>query len=177
MWSMKAQRALAKGFFMKYAFLYIASVVLVNLAFAAVDPLILPGGSVWSPVALIVGFTFVIRDFVQREIGHWVLPAMLVGGLISWAMAGQDIAIASMAAFLAGETLDWAMYTFTGRPFSQRILLSSAVGTPIDSCVFMYLMGFFSLPSVLMMTASKMVGAVIVYYLTRRRELAAAHQA
>ena len=133
--------------------------------------------SVWSPVALIVGFTFVIRDFVQREIGHWVLPAMLVGGVISWAMAGQDIAIASMAAFLAGETLDWAMYTFTGRPFSQRILLSSAVGTPIDSCVFMYLMGFFSLPSVLMMTASKMVGAVIVYYLTRRRELAAAQQA
>ena len=92
-------------------------------------------------------------------------------------MAGQDIAIASMAAFLAGETLDWAMYTFTGRPFSQRILLSSAVGTPIDSCVFMYLMGFFSLPSILMMTASKMVGALIVYYLTRRRELAAAHQA
>ena len=91
MWSMKAERALAKGFFMKYALLYIASVVLVNLAFAAVDPLILPGGSVWSPVALIVGFTFVIRDFVQREIGHWVLPAMLVGGVISWAMAGQDI--------------------------------------------------------------------------------------
>ncbi len=161
---------------MKYAFLYVASVVLINLAFAVIDPLVLPGGSVWSPVALIVGFTFVIRDFVQREIGHWVLPAMLVGGVISWYMAGPDIAVASMAAFLAGETLDWAVYTFTGKPFSQRILWSSAVGTPIDSCVFMYLMGLFSLPAVLLMTASKMVGALIVFYLTRRRELAAAHQ-
>ncbi len=158
---------------MKYAFLYVASVVLVNLAFAVIGPLTLPGGYVWSPVALVVGFTFVIRDYVQRAIGHWVLPAMLVGGMISWAMAGQDIALASMAAFLAGELLDWAVYTFTRKPFSQRVLISSAVGTPIDSCVFMYLLGMFSVPGVLLMTASKMVGAVAVFYLTRRRELAA----
>ena len=161
---------------MKYALLYIASVVLVNLAFAAVDPLILPGGYAWSPVALSVGFVFVIRDFAQREIGHWVLPAMLLGGGISWYLATPAIAMASVSAFLVGEMLDWAVYTFTGRSFSQRILLSSAVGTPIDSCVFMYMVGLFSLPSVLLMTASKMVGALIVFYLTRRRELSAAHQ-
>ena len=162
---------------MKYTIFYILSIVLVNLGFSAIPPLVMPGGYVWAPMALIVGFTFVIRDFAQREVGHWVLPAMLAGGVISYFMATPEVAVASMSAFLLSELLDWAVYTFTGKPFSQRILLSSAVGTPIDSCVFMYLVGFFSIPSVLMMTASKMVGALIVFYLTRRRELSGVQQA
>lgn len=159
---------------MKFAFLYIASVVLVNWAFDIVPLLALPGGEMWSPVSLIVGFIFVIRDYVQREIGHMVLPAMLLGGLFSWLMASPAIALASVCAFLTGELVDWAVYTFTGRPFSQRILLSSCLSTPVDSVVFLALVGLFSVPSVLVMTASKMLGAVIVWFLARRRELALA---
>lgn len=159
---------------MKYAILYICSVVLVNYAFDVVPLLPLPGGDLWSPVSLVVGFTFVIRDYAQKEIGHMVLPAMLVGGLISWVMASPAVALASMCAFMAGELLDWAVYTFTRRPFSQRVLLSSAIGTPVDSAIFLAMVGLFSLSSVLMMTASKMVGAVAVFYLARRRETLAA---
>lgn len=159
---------------MKYALLYIFSVVLVNYAFDVVPLLPLPGGDMWSPVALVVGFIFVIRDYAQREVGHMVLPAMLAGGLISWLMATPAIAYASVCAFLAGELLDWAVYTFTRRPFSQRILLSSAIGTPVDSAIFLSMVGLFSLSSVLMMTASKMFGAFIVFYLARRRETVAA---
>jgi uncharacterized PurR-regulated membrane protein YhhQ (DUF165 family) len=159
---------------MKYAFLYVATVVLVNFAFDKVPLLQLPGGEVWSPVALIVGFIFVIRDYAQREIGHWVLPAMLVGGLVSWLMATPAIALASVCAFMTGELLDWAVYTFTRKPFSQRILLSSALSTPVDSAVFLYMVGIFSVPGVLIMAVSKMVGACIVYYLARQREFSAA---
>ncbi|MDR0881701.1 MAG: VUT family protein [Candidatus Adiutrix sp.] len=155
---------------MKYAFLYIATIVLVNFAFDLVPLLTLPGGDRWSPVSLVVGFTFIIRDYAQREIGHQVLPAMLLGGLISWFMATPAIALASVCAFLTGELLDWAVFTFTGRPFTQRVLLSSALGTPVDSAVFLSLVGIFSLPSVVMMTLSKMAGAVLVYYLADRRE-------
>ena len=156
---------------MIYAIMYILSVVSVNIAFSFVPLLQLPGGEFWSPVSLIVGFTFVIRDYAQREIGHWVLPAMLLGGLVSGVMADAGVALASVCAFLVGEFLDWAVYTYTGRSFSQRILLSSALSTPVDSAVFLFMVGIFSVPGVLFMTAGKMVGAVIVYFLARRREI------
>ncbi len=159
---------------MVYALLYIANVVLVNWLFTVIPPLPLPGGEVWPPASLIVGFTFVIRDYAQREIGHWVLPAMLAGGLLSWAMAGPEVAFASVAAFLTGEVLDWAVYTWTGRPFSQRVLLSSLFSTPVDSAVFLALLGLVSVPSALLMTVSKMLGALIVFGLARRREKTAA---
>ncbi len=157
---------------MFYVFVYIANVVLVNWLFTVITPLTLPGGDVWPPASLIVGFTFVLRDYAQREVGHSILPAMLVGGAISWFMAGPDVAFASVAAFLTSEFLDWAVYTWTGRPFSQRVLLSSLFSTPVDSAVFLALMGFVSVPSVLLMTLSKMVGSIIVYYMARRREKA-----
>ncbi|MDL2316663.1 VUT family protein [Desulfovibrio sp. OttesenSCG-928-A18] len=160
---------------MKYALLYIFTVVLVNCAFDLVPLLTLPGGEQWSPVALAVGFVFVIRDYAQREIGHYVLPAMLLGGGISWLMATPEIALASMYAFLIGELLDWAVYTFTGRPFSQRVLLSSALSTPVDSAVFLAMIGLFSFSAVLVMTLSKMAGALIVFFLARRRELLTQH--
>ena len=156
---------------MKYALLYVFFVVLVNYAFDIVPLLSLPGGEMWSPVALVVGFIFVIRDYAQREVGHLVLPAMLLGGLISWLMATPAIALASVCAFLTGELVDWAVYTFTRRPFSQRVLLSSALSTPIDSVVFLSMVGLFSVSSVLLMTVSKMIGALVVFFLARRREL------
>jgi uncharacterized PurR-regulated membrane protein YhhQ (DUF165 family) len=155
---------------MRSALLYIFSIVLVNYAFTAVPILFLPGGEAWSPVALIVGFIFVIRDYAQREIGHKVLPAMLAGGIISWFMADPAVAVASICAFLVGELLDWAVYSFTRRPFSQRVLLSSLLGAPMDSAVFMLMIGLFSVPSVIIMTVSKLLGALAVFFLTLRRE-------
>lgn len=155
---------------MKYALLYILSVVAVNCAFDRVPSLALPGGEIWPPASLVVGFVFVIRDYAQREIGHYILPAMLVGGALSWFLASPDVALASVCAFLTSELLDWAVYTFTGRPFSQRVLLSSALSTPVDSVVFLAMVGLFSWSSVLLMTVSKMVGALVVFFIARRRE-------
>ena len=155
---------------MKYALFYILAIVAVNCAFDAVPMFTFPSGEIWTPVSLVVGFVFVLRDYAQREIGHYVLPAMLVGGLISWLFASAEIAFASVLAFFAGELLDWAVYTFTGRPFSQRVLLSSALSTPVDSAIFLYMVGMFSFSSVLMMTASKMAGALVVFFLARQRE-------
>lgn len=157
-----------------YAVMYVFSVVAVNLAFSFTTPITLPGGALWPPASLVVGFTFVIRDYAQKAIGHWVLPAMLLGGAISWYMADPFVAYASVCAFLTGEFIDWAVYTFTGRPFSQRVLLSSALGTPVDSVVFLSILGIFSWPTTLIMTASKMVGAIAVFYMARKREAATA---
>lgn len=170
--------------------IYILSIFLVNYAFTVL-PLIQVGGEaqiilgtthhLWTsfpfglfafPVAsLVVGFIFVIRDFTQREIGHWVIPAMLVGGALSYVLADPTIAIASIVAFLLSEFVDWGFFTFTGKTFSSRILLSSTFGAPVDSVLFLTLAGFFSWPAVVAMTLSKMIGAVIVSYIMREKVL------
>ena len=54
-------------------------------------------------------------------------------------------------------------------PFAQRVLFSSVLGTPIDSVVFLGILGWLSAPGVLAMTASKMVGALIVWNMVRQR--------
>ncbi len=154
----------------KFTVLYVAAIVAVNYGFTVIPPVILPGGVVWPPVALLVGLVFVLRDFAQREAGHYVIAAMLLGALLSYVMAGPEVALASTAAFLASEFADWAVYSFTGRTLSQRVLWSSAVSTPLDSAVFLWGIGLFSLPVLAAMTASKMVGALIVWWLLRRRE-------
>jgi len=158
----------------RFTIAYIVLIVLVNYAFIKVQPVMLPGGVAWPPVALLVGFVFVVRDFAQREIGHYVLGAMLVGAGLSYVMATPQVAVASALAFVISELVDWAVYSFTGKPLSQRILYSSLLGTPVDSLVFLYLIGFFSVAGVVAMTLSKMIGALIVWWMIRRREMATA---
>lgn len=154
----------------KFTALYIALIVAVNYAFTVVPLVELPDGTMWPPVALAVGFVFVMRDFAQREIGHKVLLAMLVGVVISYFMASPFVATASAAAFLISELVDWAVYTYTKRPLSQRILYSSLLGTPVDSAVFLAILGIISPAGVAAMTASKLLGAFLVWWIIRRRE-------
>jgi uncharacterized PurR-regulated membrane protein YhhQ (DUF165 family) len=159
---------------MKYTVLYVLLIVAVNYGFTVVPMLPLPGGEMWPPMSLVVGFVFVARDFAQREIGHKVIVAMLIAGALSYVMAGPGVAYASVAAFLVSEFADWAVYSFTGRSFSRRILWSSFISTPLDSAVFLGLLGFLTPVGVVAMTLSKMLGAVIVWWMVRQREMTAA---
>lgn len=149
---------------------YICLIAGVNWAFSVIPLVELPGGDLWSPAALIVGFVFVVRDFAQRSVGHHVLWAMLIGIGISWYMASPALAMASAGAFAIGELADWALYTYTKRPFSHRILISSLLGAPLDSFVFLSFIGIASPLSVAIMSASKLFGAFIVFMLIRKRE-------
>ena len=156
-----------------WAAIYIGLIVLVNWLFIVVQPVDMGGGETWPPVALVVGLIFIARDFAQRVIGHWVLVAMLVAGVLSYFLADPFVAYASVAAFAISELADWLVYSFTKRSFAQRILFSSALATPLDTIVFLGIMGWLSAPAVLAMTASKLVGALIVWYLVRNRMEAA----
>ncbi len=157
----------------KYTALYIVLIVAVNYGFSVVPLVELPGGGKWPPMTLVVGFIFVARDFAQKEIGHSVILAMLAAAAISYFMADPFIAVASLAAFLVSEFCDWAVYSFTKKPFHQRVLLSSALGTPVDSVIFLGIIGIASLEGVVLMTVSKMIGALVVWYLIKNREAAA----
>ena len=149
-----------------WALIYVVSIVSVNWLFTVIPPI-----GIWQPTSVIVGLTFIFRDLAQRKIGHWVLPVMLVGGAISYVMADPFVAIASVSAFLISEGVDWMVYTFTKRPLRDRILWSSAVGTPIDSIVFTAMIGILSPLNVVVMTVSKMIGAVVVWFSLRNKEV------
>lgn len=147
--------------------IYVASVVFVNWGFAT-----FPGQEwLWS---LIVGSIFITRDFCQRAVGHWCLLAMALAGAISWWMADPFVAIASVAAFAVSETADWLVYTTTKRPLADRVLLSSAISSPLDSAVFLSLIGALSVELVTLQVAAKLTAALIVYILLRRLSWSAA---
>lgn len=130
-------------------------------------------------MAFVTGLILVFRDFAQREIGHYIFIPLLIGVAISYQMAGPEIALASGAAFLVGELVDWAVFTLTKKPLSTRILISSFAGAPVDSTLFllganMAIPGVFSWLTLITSVASKLLGASIVYRIVKRRELLAA---
>tara|TARA_B100000965_G_scaffold176025_1_gene146824 strand:- start:4792 stop:5262 length:471 start_codon:yes stop_codon:yes gene_type:complete len=147
----------------KFSLIYILSIVLVNIGFVYV-PLIPLFDTMYPPMTIAVGLIFILRDYAQKEIGHKVLGAMLIGGLLSYVMADPYIAVASLVAFMVSETVDWGVYTLTDKPLRQRILLSSLISTPIDSGLFLYMIGQFSLTATLVMFVSKMLGALAVWH-------------
>lgn len=150
---------------------YIGAVVAINWLFVVV-PMVPVLGTMFPPVMLVVGFVFVFRDFAQREIGHWVVIAMLVAGGISYFMSAPVVALASVTAFLISEAVDWAVYTFTRKPLSQRILVSSAIAVPVDTIVFLQMVGFFDWTAVALVSAAKMLGALVFWFVLRNRETA-----
>lgn len=149
---------------------YIALIAGANWIYEVTPLVTLPGGDLWSPVDLMVGFVFVVRDFAQRRVGHHVLWAMLAGIVLSWLMVSPELALASAAAFAIGELADWAIFSVTGKPFSQRILISSLLGAPLDSLVFLTMVGLASPVGMAAQIVSKLLGAFLVFYLVTRRE-------
>ena len=147
---------------MKTALLYLMSIVGVNWIFANTTPVETPLGFL-PPATLVVGIVFVLRDFVQRYIGHYVLLVMLAGCGLSYLMASQIVATASLTAFLAAEGADWLIYTVIPGRFHNRVLFSSVVGVFVDTVVFLPMIGLFSWGAVLVMWLSKMVAALAVW--------------
>ena len=148
---------------------YIAAVVAINWLFVVV-PMVPVLGTMFPPVMLIVGFVFVFRDFAQREIGHWVIIAMLVAGGISYFMSAPVVAFASVTAFFISEAIDWAVFSFTRKPLSQRILYSSLIAVPVDTIVFLQMVDFFDWMAVALVSAAKMLGALVFWVVLNRRD-------
>jgi len=190
-----------------WAFVYFATIPFLNWSFGVIESLcfVLPAsgetgrvmfdacfagehpmfeqGLKLHPLVIVTGLVFVLRDFVQRNIGQRVLVIMALG--IAWAFyyAWPVIAIASGIAFAVSELADWAFYTFTKYRLSSRIVLSSAVAAPIDTTIFLYgadlasQMIFNEPPGSQLHVANwivfvlgKMVGAYVVSRAVRRRE-------
>lgn len=147
---------------------YIACIVLINTLFARV-PLVPMYHAEFSPMDWACGVLYILRDFAQQEIQHRVAYAMLIGGAISYYFAAPSIAVASISAFLVAETIDWLLYTITKRPFSQRLLLSAGVSSPVDTFVFLIVANRFNWLEMTLVTFFKWVGVIGLWYLWKRR--------
>ena len=152
----------------KFTIAYIMSVVLINVGFVYV-PLITFYDTMYPPMSIIVGIIFILRDYAQREIGHKVIGAMVIGAVLSYVMANPFIAVASFVAFMISELTDWGVYTFTGKPLHERILISSLASTPVDSAVFLLMIGQFSLLACITMFVSKMLAALAIYFYLKNK--------
>jgi uncharacterized PurR-regulated membrane protein YhhQ (DUF165 family) len=147
---------------MKYGLLYVAAIVLVNYGFSVIEPWFVFGAAL-PPMTFLVGAVFILRDYAQKDLGHYVWVPMVVGILLSYLMADPFIAMASALAFIVSEATDWAVYTKTKRPMKDRILLSSAISVPVDSLVFLVVAGFFGWTAFFVMVVSKMIASIIVW--------------
>ena len=162
--------------YVKYTLIYILLIPFINWSFTWAPMVELPGLAAWAfnPVTVVTGLVLVARDFAQREIGHEVLIAMAIALGLTWFTSGGELALASGAAFLISELVDWAMFTFTKYKLSTRVLLSSAIAAPIDTTAFLYGASFirdgqFSLPNIVTSVGGKMIGALIIWWIIKRK--------
>ena len=176
-----------------WAFIYVALIPFLNWTFGkfsgfdVTDQLgVIFGTSgkiMVNPLTVATGMVFVVRDFVQREMGHRVLILMALAVAWSFYYSWPVIALGSGIAFAISETADWLIFTFTKYRLSTRILLSSVLAAPIDTTVFLYgadlarqmQLGdpagtMFNLPNWVLFIIGKMIGAVVVSWMIRRRE-------
>jgi uncharacterized PurR-regulated membrane protein YhhQ (DUF165 family) len=149
---------------------YILTVVLVNVGFSYVPMIETPVGLL-SPMAVVVGAVFVIRDYAQRRAGHGVLLAMGVATLLSYALADPYVATASAIAFASAEIADYLVYTLTKRSFRERVLISSLISAPIDTAVFLFGINGFTIGTFVLMVLSKLVAAAVIWVMYRARPM------
>ena len=130
--------------------LYVGTVWAANYFIAHVGTQSFPGGPRTIPVGfgfdapsgvLWVGVALTLRDVVQTTLGRRpVVFGILAGAALSYLVA-PSFAVASGAAFLLSEGLDFAVYT----PLVERgrvlaaVAASNTVGAVIDTFVFLWL--------------------------------------
>ncbi len=176
-----------------WAYVYVALIPFLNWSFGKISGVDMTDQLGWlfgtahtiliNPLTVVTGLVFVIRDFVQREMGHRVLVLMALAIGWSFYYSWPVIAIASGIAFAISETVDWLLFTFTKYRLSTRILLSSALAAPIDTTVFLFGADLavqaaqgepagtlFNLANWIFFILGKMVGAVVVSWMIRQRE-------
>lgn len=167
----------------RFSILYFLSIVITNALYAWFGENLMwqtpfGGAATWSPLAVVVGLWFILRDYAQAELGSRVLLVMFAGMVASYVMAGPAVGMASAVAFIAGELVDWLAFTFTKRPFAQRVLVSSLVAAPVDTFLFFWMadvmqvipgVQMLSWPTVVTETLSKVLAAWVIYTRIKNR--------
>ncbi|WP_044640711.1 VUT family protein [Risungbinella massiliensis] len=120
---------------------YILAILIANVVTAAMKPLemgifLIPAGTFF------IGFTFILRDFVQNQIGRQktyvvILSALILSAITSYLLGDTIwVVFASALSFALSETADTEIYSRLRLPLSYRVLYSGLVGGILDSVIF-----------------------------------------
>lgn len=122
-------------------FLYILAILIANVLTASMKPLEM--GIFLIPVGtFLIGLTFMLRDFVQNQIGrqktYYVIVTALILSAITSYLLGDTIWVvfASALSFAFSETADTEIYSRLRLPLAYRVLYSGLVGGILDSVIF-----------------------------------------
>lgn len=117
---------------------YLGSIVAANWAVDRFG-VVAVGFGLMAPAAVyFVGFTLVLRDVLQRQVGKFPTIGIIVAGAGLSALISPTLALASGLAFLASETVDLAVFTGVERfGFLRAVVVSNAVSVAVDSVVFL----------------------------------------
>jgi uncharacterized PurR-regulated membrane protein YhhQ (DUF165 family) len=157
---------------MVYLVAYIAVIYLANWAIQVFGPVPVGFGLMAPAGVFFAGLAFTLRDLVQDRLGRaWTVAAILGGAAFSSLLSPQ-FALASGAAFLISELLDYLVYT----PLRKKNMLgavaaSNLVGLVVDSTLFLWL-AFGNLDFLAGQIVAKLwmtLLAVMVLWLVRRR--------
>jgi uncharacterized PurR-regulated membrane protein YhhQ (DUF165 family) len=144
------------------------SIVLANLlviwfGIIKVGPIIFPAG------AVIIGLTFTFRDLVQRRYGNWWVWAWMITATLITVTMNWQIALASGAAFLVSEAVDWYLYSILKKPIKERIIWSNLFSTPLDSLIFVTMAFGWNWAAIWGQTLVKFVSSLIILPLIKRK--------
>jgi uncharacterized PurR-regulated membrane protein YhhQ (DUF165 family) len=124
-----------------FIFLYVLSIVLANVLTAKFNPLnlfifFIPIGTFF------IGLTFLLRDFLQNEIGKNKTYFMILVGLFFSAITSfllgdpLNIFFASLLTFLISESIDTEIFSRLKKSLNKRILISGFFSSFFDSLIF-----------------------------------------
>lgn len=123
--------------------LFIASIPLANWAFNRWGVVPIAFGYSAPAAAVVVGFTFLARDYVHRLWGVAAcVAAILAGTGLSYVLANgpHKIALASGAAFLFSEMADLlVLQRLRAKGWSRAVTASNLVGALVDSLIFLWI--------------------------------------
>ena len=123
---------------MIYIVLYLLGIIAANLLVHWFG-LVSFAGLVFPAGAVMVGLTFSFLAMLQRHYGKWQCWIWMLAASVITYLFNQQLAVASVTAFLVSETVDWAVYTWLPGSFRRRLVMSNVLGTPLDSIVFVTL--------------------------------------
>ncbi len=126
--------------------------------------------SFWS---IVVGGWFILRDYAQRELGHYVLLLMSAAVLFAFLTTAPGYALASIISIFASEVIDYLIYTLLPGSFPRKVIISSIAGSFVDTFTFFYLAdillpdkGFdlFTVPALIAGVITKVILIYIWYF-------------
>jgi uncharacterized PurR-regulated membrane protein YhhQ (DUF165 family) len=120
--------------------LYVGTVIAANWAIATFGMVPVGFGLLAPAGVYFAGLAFTLRDLTHETLGRrWVVAAILVGAALSW-LISPAFAVASGAAFLVSELLDFAVYLpLRRRGWMGAVVASNVTGLVADSVLFLWL--------------------------------------